>query len=71
MIARWPSSSHGGWAAALDGMRPGMRWLGDGRLQINAYNYPPRKISGAQLMFVPVTTAPGLGVVGRTITGTQ
>jgi DNA-binding transcriptional ArsR family regulator len=36
-----------------------MRWLGDGRLQINAYEYPPRKISGAQLLFVPVTPRQG------------
>ena len=28
--------SQAGWAAALIDMRPGMRWLGDGRLQINA-----------------------------------
>ena len=42
-------------------MRPGMRWLGDGRLQINALDYPPREISGAQLLFVPVT--PGRGWV--------
>ena len=29
-------------------MRPGLRWLGEGRLQINAYENPPREISGAQ-----------------------
>jgi DNA-binding transcriptional ArsR family regulator len=32
-----------------------MRWLGEGRLQINAYDYTPRTIAGAQLLFVPVT----------------
>ena len=46
-------------AAALDDMRPGMRWLGEGRLQINAHNYPPRKIAGARLLFVPVTPSQG------------
>jgi len=61
IVARTRQLSQGGWAAALSHMRPGMRWLGEGRLQINAYNYPPRKIAGAQLLFVPVT--PGQGWV--------
>jgi DNA-binding transcriptional ArsR family regulator len=56
VVARTRQLSQGGWAAALDDMRPGMRWLGEGRLQINAYNYPPLKIAGAQLLFVPVTS---------------
>lgn len=51
--------SRGGWAAALDEMRPGMRWLGDGRLQINAYDSPPRDLSGAELRFVPITPRTG------------
>ncbi|WP_327092750.1 transcriptional regulator [Nonomuraea sp. NBC_01738] len=51
--------SQGGWAAVLDDMRPGMRWLGEGRLQINAYDNPPRDLSGAQLLFVPVTPERG------------
>jgi DNA-binding transcriptional ArsR family regulator len=59
VVARTRQLSEGGWAAALDDMRPGMRWLGEGRLQINAYNYPPRKITGAQLLFVPVTPHQG------------
>jgi len=61
IVARTRQLSQGGWAAALSDMRPGMRWLGEGRLQINAHNYPPRKIAGAQLLFVPVT--PGQGWV--------
>src|SRR5215472_14476723 len=61
VVARTRQLSQGGWAAALDDMRPGMRWLGQGRLQINAYDYPPRTIAGAQLLFVPVT--PGQGWV--------
>ena len=69
MLARMAQVGQGGWAAALNGMRPGMRWLGDSRLQINAYAYPPREISGAQLLFVPVT--PGTaGRPGRSRTGT-
>jgi hypothetical protein len=61
VVARTRQLSQGGWAAALGDMRPGMRWLGEGRLQINAHNYPPRKIAGAQLLLVPVT--PGQGWV--------
>jgi DNA-binding transcriptional ArsR family regulator len=61
IVARTRQLSRHGWAAALDDMRPGMRWLGDGRLQINALDYPPREISGAQLLFVPIT--PGRGWV--------
>lgn len=59
ILARSARLGHGGWVAALDGMRPGIRWLGQGRLQINALNYPPRDISGARLLFVPVTPAQG------------
>ena len=34
VVARTEQLSRGGWAAALDMLRPGMRWLGEGRLQI-------------------------------------
>ena len=59
VVARTRELSQGGWAAALAGMRPGMRWLGEGRLQINAHDNPPRQIAGAQLLFVPVTPRQG------------
>jgi DNA-binding transcriptional ArsR family regulator len=59
VISRTAQLSQGGWAAALDDLRPGMRWLGESRLQINAYDYPPLDLSGAQLMFVPVTPRKG------------
>ncbi|WTW93362.1 helix-turn-helix domain-containing protein [Streptomycetaceae bacterium NBC_01309] len=59
VIARMGELSRGGWAAALDNLRPGMRWLGDGRLQINTHDYPPREVVGAQLLFVPVTPRSG------------
>jgi DNA-binding transcriptional ArsR family regulator len=61
IVARTTQLGRGGWAQALSDMRPGLRWLGEGRLQINAYENPPREISGAQLLFVPVT--PGAGWV--------
>jgi len=59
ILARSARLGQGGWGAALDGMSPGIRWLGQGRLQINARNYPPRDISSAQLLFVPVTPRQG------------
>ncbi|MFI6092063.1 ArsR family transcriptional regulator [Streptomyces sp. NPDC051218] len=59
VIARTAQLSQGGWAEALNGMRPGMRWLGESRLQINTHDYPPREISGARLLFVPVTPRQG------------
>lgn len=49
-----------GWTAALSSMRPGTRWLGDGRLQINAADRPPREVpAAARLFFVPVTLSTG------------
>jgi len=59
VVARTAQLSRGGWAAALDALRPGMRWLGENRLQVNRHEYPPREISGAQLFFVPVTPKAG------------
>jgi DNA-binding transcriptional ArsR family regulator len=62
IVARTHALSTKGWAAALEGLRPGLRWLGDGRLRINAYANPPRDLAGAELMFIP-TTASGRGWV--------
>ncbi|MFF2849887.1 transcriptional regulator [Streptomyces sp. NPDC058001] len=59
VVARIQHLSQGGWAAAIGGMRPGMRWLGESRLQVNAHEYPPRDLTGSQLFFVPVTPPHG------------
>ncbi|MFJ4342432.1 ArsR family transcriptional regulator [Streptomyces sp. NPDC088915] len=60
VTARTARLGRGGWAAALDELSPGrMRWLGDGRLQVNARPYPPRSVDGGRLLFVPVTPATG------------
>ena len=63
IIARTRRLSTSGWAAALDDMRPGMRWLGEGQLRINAYDYPPQDLANGQLLFMPTTSARGW--VGR------
>lgn len=59
IIARTRRLSTGGWASALDDMRPNMRWLGEGRLQINAYDYPPQDLTDGQLLFIPSTSVRG------------
>ncbi|MGW1912654.1 ArsR family transcriptional regulator [Streptomyces sp. NPDC002076] len=56
VVARTARVSRGGWVSVLDELRPGRtRWLGENLLQINLHEYPPREISGAELIFVPVT----------------
>ncbi|MEU3614033.1 winged helix-turn-helix domain-containing protein [Streptomyces sp. NPDC006872] len=59
VVARTAQVSQGGWAAVLDSLRPGTRWLGESRFQVNLHEYPPREISGAELVFVPVTPKTG------------
>ena len=59
IVARTQEVAARGWAGAIEGMRPNMRWLGDGRLQINTLDYPPRDISGAELLFVPTSSRGG------------
>ncbi|MEU3515178.1 helix-turn-helix domain-containing protein [Streptomyces sp. NPDC006654] len=60
VVARTTQVSRGGWAEVLDSLRPGRtRWLGSNRLQVNLHEYPPRAISGADLLLVPVTPKSG------------
>ncbi|MDX3309697.1 ArsR family transcriptional regulator [Streptomyces sp. ME08-AFT2] len=59
VVARTAQVSRGGWAAVLDSLRPGTRWLGESRFQVNLHEYPPREVSGAELLFVPVTPKAG------------
>ncbi|WP_329297626.1 helix-turn-helix domain-containing protein [Streptomyces sp. NBC_00659] len=56
MAARTARVNQGGWAAVLDSLKPGTRWLGNSRFQVNHNTYPPREITaGAELLFMPVT----------------
>jgi hypothetical protein len=59
IVARTALLAKGGWSAAFAGIRPGTRWLGEGRLRVNAHDSPPRDIAGARLFFVPVTQRAG------------
>ncbi|MFD0468795.1 ArsR/SmtB family transcription factor [Nonomuraea thailandensis] len=60
MVARTARVSQGGWAAVLDSLRPGTRWIGESRFQVNLHAVPPREIAaGAELLFMPVTPKAG------------
>ncbi|MFG2642021.1 ArsR family transcriptional regulator [Streptomyces sp. NPDC048370] len=60
VLARTAMLTRGGWAAALDELSPGRtRWLGEGRLQVNTRDHPPRSVAGGRLLFVPVTPSRG------------
>jgi DNA-binding transcriptional ArsR family regulator len=63
IVGRTRQLSAGGWAAAIDGLRPGLKWRGDDRLQINTYDYPPQDLRGARIIFVPCTGLAGHGWV--------
>ncbi|MGY1649632.1 helix-turn-helix domain-containing protein [Geodermatophilus sp. SYSU D01119] len=58
VVSRTARLSSGGWSAALDGISPGVRWLANGRLQVNAHPYPPRDVRGRDLLFI-AATGPG------------
>ncbi|SDS89842.1 transcriptional regulator, ArsR family [Streptomyces sp. TLI_053] len=56
VLARTAALGSGGWAAALDDLRPGMRWLGGDGLRTGAAPAAEaRELIAAELLFVPVT----------------
>jgi len=55
VVARTARLAREGWTAALAGLRPGMRWLGDGRLLLHTRRLPPLDLHGVELLLVPVT----------------
>ena len=59
IVARAQRLSTVGWAGTVTGMRPDMRWIGAGRLQVNAYDHPPQDITDAALSFIPTTCRRG------------
>lgn len=52
VVSRTSRLSSEGWSGVLAQMRPGLRWLGKGQLQINEWPYPPRDIRGRDLVFI-------------------
>lgn len=61
VVARTARLATGGWSAVIDDMRPGMRWLGGGELQINTYGYPPRELQQAKALFFIPAHCPSRG----------
>ncbi|MFJ3901703.1 ArsR family transcriptional regulator [Streptomyces sp. NPDC090025] len=60
IAARTARLARDGWATTLDELCPGRtRWLGEGRLQVNVRDHPPRSVDGGRLLLVPVTPANG------------
>lgn len=51
VVARTARLSSEGWSGVLRDLAPGVRWLGDGLLQVNTGRFPPRDIRGADLLF--------------------
>ncbi|MDT0304994.1 ArsR/SmtB family transcription factor [Streptomonospora wellingtoniae] len=54
-VARTSAMVRGGWRAALEGMRPGMSWMGRGRLRIRTDDPARRELRSCALVFTPVT----------------
>ena len=52
VVARTARLSTEGWSGVLRDLAPGVRWLGDGLLQVNAGRFPPRDIRGSDLLFL-------------------
>ncbi|SNY48945.1 ArsR/SmtB family transcription factor [Paractinoplanes atraurantiacus] len=48
-----------GWARALDGLSPNLRWHGDGRIDLIRMPGPSHRLIGADLLFVPSAAAAG------------
>ena len=52
VVARTARLSTEGWSGVLRDLAPGVRWLGDGLLQVNTGRFPPRDIRGSDLLFL-------------------
>jgi DNA-binding transcriptional ArsR family regulator len=59
VIGRTSTLTRDGLAAALNDLNPRIRWLGDGRLEINSTQRPARHLDGATLCFTPTSTSTG------------
>lgn len=52
VLGRTARLSTEGWSGVLDGLAPGVRWLENGRLQVNPHPHPPRDIRGRDLLLI-------------------
>ncbi|MET8093436.1 helix-turn-helix domain-containing protein [Micromonospora sp. NPDC005220] len=51
VVSRISRLGRDGWSGVINDMRPGMRWLGNGRLQVEERPYPPSDVRGGTLTF--------------------
>ncbi|MGC5321236.1 ArsR/SmtB family transcription factor [Micromonospora arida] len=51
VVSRISRLGRDGWSGVINDMRPGMRWLGNGRLQVEERPYPPSDLRGGTLRF--------------------
>jgi len=59
IVSRTTVLSQCGWAAAIGGLTPDVRWLGDGQLQISVRDRPPLDLGRAELVFIPSSLRTG------------
>jgi DNA-binding transcriptional ArsR family regulator len=64
IVSRTSSLSEHGWSGVLRGLGPDVRWLGDGRMQVNSADFPPTDVRGHDLMFI-ATHSRGVSVTWR------
>ncbi|MEU8224316.1 winged helix-turn-helix domain-containing protein [Kribbella sp. NPDC048915] len=56
IVSRTSRLSEQGWSGVLRGLGPDVRWLGDGRMQVNRWDYPVTDVRGQDLMFIAAHT---------------
>ncbi|GAA1124916.1 winged helix-turn-helix domain-containing protein [Kribbella jejuensis] len=56
VVSRTSRLSEQGWSGVLRGLGPDVRWLGDGRIQVNRWDYPVTDVRGRDLMFIAAHT---------------
>lgn len=56
IVSRTSRLSEQGWSGVLRGLGPDVRWLGDGRIQVNRWDYPVTDVRGHDLMFIAAHT---------------
>ncbi len=56
IVSRTARLSEQGWSGVLRGLGPDVQWLGDGRIQVNRWEYPVTDVRGRSLMFIATHT---------------
>ncbi|MFF0267430.1 ArsR/SmtB family transcription factor [Kribbella sp. NPDC004536] len=56
VVSRTSRLSEQGWSGVLRGLGPDVQWLGDGRIQVNRWDYPVTDVRGRDLMFIAAHT---------------